>query len=61
MYDEAFGKEIEQLLNKEQDISLNNKADDEYLECITNHLKIKKCPSFCSQLWLGHIKLIFDA
>ena len=61
LYDEAFGEEIKQLLNKEQGLSLNNKANDEYLECIKNHLKNKKCPSFCSDLWLGHIKLIFDA
>ena len=52
MYDEALGNEIKQLLNKGQDPSLTSKANDVYLECIKNHLKSKKCPSFCSKLWL---------
>ena len=55
-YDKGFASEFEQFLSEGKDGSLcstNKKSSNNlYLQYIEYHLKNKKCPSFCSRLWL---------
>lgn len=57
-FDDTFASEFEQFLSKEPNVvlppSASNKdqpSDVNYMWYVKNHLKSKKCPSFCAKLW----------
>ena len=54
-YDHIFANEFEQFLSKEPVAVAHTSKDQSeaanYIWYIENHLKGKKCPSFCAKLW----------
>ena len=59
-YNEAFANKFEEFLSREESASLTDfihkdSSNYSYLNHIDHHLKSKRCPSFCSRLWLVKI------